>query len=564
MSKQKIISLAVGLSAMLLGTSGCNHSTMRVQARYWAGSTNKLVAFPEQDPDGMVWPALRERPNLGLCFSGGGTRSASASVGQLRALHQLGWMDKARYTAAASGGSWALIPYTFMQSNRLGDFLEDYVAPGGLKECNTVPKPHSLTKAISKANVTARGLYYLARLRGADSYARVISDRFLDPFCLGDEKRWFTWNEDTGAEILKRNKHLAEHGLDQFYAVPPGRPYPIIGGTIRHYQTFATGNNNSAAKRVPVEYTPLYSGVRRYLPADGFSPVPLGGGFVESFAYDTICPVPTNDHLAEVGFYRRGPWLTSPALNLADVVGSSGAAPGEYRAAVEAFGFSKMNHWSPQALHANGQTKDRRLAHQDGGLSENLAIAPLLARKVSRIVAFVNAEERVEFSAACVKFPDYVEALFGIQTNGMYGETQVFESAGLEKLARDLKSSVQNGGPATVLTTLDVKAQPRFGVEPYQVKVLWVFLEAVDCQTGRRASDNWVCRIPTNSPLRLRLEGKKGLLKNFPNYRTFAENRGLSIWPLIQLHADQTTLLAHYTAWTVMESQEKLDLLMNE
>ena len=50
-----------------------------------------------------------ERELVGFAFSGGGTRSASATLGQLRALHELGWLSEADYLSAVSGGSWTVI-----------------------------------------------------------------------------------------------------------------------------------------------------------------------------------------------------------------------------------------------------------------------------------------------------------------------------------------------------------------------------------------------------------------------------------------------------------------------
>ncbi len=47
-------------------------------------------------------------PLLGVCFSGGGNRSAAFAVGVLRALHELGLLSKVDVISAVSGGSYAL------------------------------------------------------------------------------------------------------------------------------------------------------------------------------------------------------------------------------------------------------------------------------------------------------------------------------------------------------------------------------------------------------------------------------------------------------------------------
>ena len=65
---------------------------------------------------------LREA-DLGIAFSGGGTRSASATVGQLRGLEQNGWLSRVRYMTAVSGGSWAAVPYTYSRNASLVELL---------------------------------------------------------------------------------------------------------------------------------------------------------------------------------------------------------------------------------------------------------------------------------------------------------------------------------------------------------------------------------------------------------------------------------------------------------
>jgi hypothetical protein len=314
--------MMIGLA---LSSASCvNRPTMKVQARYWTGTTNAFVNFPEQEPTSHVWQDLQNRADFGLCFSGGGTRSASATVGQLRALHKLGVLDKVRYTAAASGGSWALVPYTYISDNSLINFLGPYVSPVSLtSKTNMEPGKDSLTKAISEAAVTLKGLGYLVTLRGAEEYARTISDRFLKPFGLGDPKKWFTWNEPTGKEILQRNPQLEAAGLGGNYKATTGRPFPIIGATIRFYDILPSATSKSQVKRIPVEYTPLYSGVRQWWPPNHHTPAPIGGGYVESFAYDSIQPTNAGDGLVKTSFYNRRPWITSPVFNLGDMIDGS-------------------------------------------------------------------------------------------------------------------------------------------------------------------------------------------------------------------------------------------------
>ena len=47
-------------------------------------------------------------PRFGVCFSGGGNRSAAFSIGVLRALHAKSLLEKIDVISAVSGGSYAL------------------------------------------------------------------------------------------------------------------------------------------------------------------------------------------------------------------------------------------------------------------------------------------------------------------------------------------------------------------------------------------------------------------------------------------------------------------------
>ena len=47
------------------------------------------------------------RNTVGVCFSGGGSRALSATMGQLRGLRALGVLDDVLFISSVSGGTWA-------------------------------------------------------------------------------------------------------------------------------------------------------------------------------------------------------------------------------------------------------------------------------------------------------------------------------------------------------------------------------------------------------------------------------------------------------------------------
>jgi len=61
----------------------------------------------------------RETPgNVGVALSGGGSRAATAAMGQLRALHELGLLDRVRAISGVSGGGWLAAAWTFLPQDR--------------------------------------------------------------------------------------------------------------------------------------------------------------------------------------------------------------------------------------------------------------------------------------------------------------------------------------------------------------------------------------------------------------------------------------------------------------
>src|SRR6185503_4325489 len=106
------VSLAWATTTMVgAQTTSCQNC---VEARFWEvsptfwNSTSGDASLPES----KLLDDLK-KADVGVAFSGGGTRSASATIGQLRALARNGWLARVRYVTAVSGGSWAAVPFTY-------------------------------------------------------------------------------------------------------------------------------------------------------------------------------------------------------------------------------------------------------------------------------------------------------------------------------------------------------------------------------------------------------------------------------------------------------------------
>ena len=74
-----------------------------------SASSRDQITFPEFEYE-------RFQPTshpFGVCFSGGGARSLSASLGQMRALYAEGLLESVGAISAVSGGSWFATIYSY-------------------------------------------------------------------------------------------------------------------------------------------------------------------------------------------------------------------------------------------------------------------------------------------------------------------------------------------------------------------------------------------------------------------------------------------------------------------
>ena len=133
-ARRLLVSAGIAAVVACLGTksvSAQGRCTTPVETQFWEiepdhWKIDGAPSFPEAD-------SMRDeqRHDLGVAFSGGGTRSMAATVGQLRGLSQNGLLEQVRYISAVSGGSWGAVPFTFY-SGDLEELLGTFVEPRNL------------------------------------------------------------------------------------------------------------------------------------------------------------------------------------------------------------------------------------------------------------------------------------------------------------------------------------------------------------------------------------------------------------------------------------------------
>jgi hypothetical protein len=488
-------------------------------------STRKDFEFPE-----LKINELLEKNDVAIAFSGGGTRSASLTMGQLRALNDIGVLDKVRYLSAVSGGSWGSFPFMFLPVDCSdSDYLGKYLPPSEIEigKLENV-KQGSLSYSISHADI----LEYVIKEIGAgdERYARIIGDIFLKPCSLNDNEKFVSYNQNSLNSILERNPDL---DAENFYLMNPkaNRPFPIAGGIIIRPDR----------KRIPFEMTPLYVGInQKYNKKEYDSRFDIGGGYVETLGFDSDAPISVTGDEVRVNLRNE-----RHRFALSDIIGTSGAAPAEYaeRYKLEMLGFPEFKYWSPA-----DPIKENEFDYGDGGILENLGIMPLLKRKVKKIIIFANGSTPLQqLPSGEIEISSSIPALFHPIPN-QYGskhfdENVVFanQEEKYNELVQSLYLKKAEGKPAIFQGSYQVTPQKHHGIfETYQVEILWIYNDIVR---------DWINLL--QKPIQKNLkEGKFG--KHFPHFKTFMENPPY----LIKLHPEQANLASQLASWNVITNKE--------
>ncbi|GAM67030.1 hypothetical protein JCM19236_3360 [Vibrio sp. JCM 19236] len=136
--------------------------------------------------------------DLGVAFSGGGTRSAACTLGQLKALDELGLLPRVKYISAVSGGGWAATPFSY--THDLDQYFGKISDPENITLSNSKSVlPESLQEAITQSPLVSNLLEGGLKLRGDESFAYSLGEVFLKPYGLDNPNHYFTFNNETKA-----------------------------------------------------------------------------------------------------------------------------------------------------------------------------------------------------------------------------------------------------------------------------------------------------------------------------------------------------------------------------
>jgi hypothetical protein len=517
---------------------------------------------------------------FGLAFAGGGTRAATMALGQLRAFHELGWINKVHYISAVSGGAWAVTPYSFLPGNgtdtgpdshawkihgnpSFGDrtFLGPYIPPEDIRwsEIKEEQPDGSLAKAISESWLGARTIWHLVSTFNDEAYATSVGDVFLKPFGLSKRVGFFGYQRETFALRPSSVEHSGLP-LKNFHFLRCGRPYPIINATV-----ITKGFRHTQDHLHRLEITPDYAGVPVRFNVPGTpvdNPPRFGGQYIQSFAYDLHKRLGAVD----VKPFRR--WRVETggftgSFSLADVVGVSGAAPQATlaRVGIGNLGFPEYHLW-PHETGADLQVPKRDFYHGDGGHLENAGLMPLLARQVQNIIVFVNTHAPIKCrKEGCepvtrgydikdeVIAPYLVSFFKKLSKKGKYFHNQVIDEPDkkLSELVTSFETKKREGAPLIHCDEYDIMENKRFGVpriEGYKPNICWIYLDR---------SDRWLNAIPDK---KIREEYAVRKWRNLPHFKTFLPS--LFKPAVVDLSDAEVNLGSNLAAWSVCEGADAL------
>ena len=466
------------------------------KVKFWQ-TKSRTFKFPEE-----ANLAFTKKADLGFCFSGGGTRSASASIGQLRALNNIkpttaakkNLLNSSKYISAISGGAWATTTYTFLPKNISDtEFLGKYVEPGKLiaNDIHSFKTQKNFLNQVSTSKILLKTIknYLMIRtkiIKGIhfdevdETFSRTIAEVFLKEYGLDEAKKYFTWTKANLNDILKRNPHLEASDFN-YVEKELERPFFIAGGVMNPPDKSADWNH--------FEMTPLYSGISKERKAKTRLGKSVGGAYLESFAMDSHSPnKKLTGSTAEV---RQGKAFHRTSVS--EIMGVTGAAPAFAFQGLQSYENSKMlfdlaglsfpggkskltqaaaklagksligagkldnsllsvfpefRYWTPAEAHRQESKYD----FGDGGYIDSYGIIPLLKRGVENIVVFMNTEIAISDESKKAK-----EFNHGIQIDTafpvLFGERVPKSDFLASNLAKDSRAKVFANKKSTDGTT---------------------------------------------------------------------------------------------------------------
>ena len=524
--------------------------------------TYTVNLFPYQSD--FIKSASDDSETVGVCFSGGGSRALSTAMGQLRGLTELGLIEQTQYISGVSGGAWAstvycYVPETISDDVLLGEVCKD---PHKLTWCQHESTPlacqlnylpeHNMGRlpgGMGVVEFTEESLEMLAENVPANEiWVRLVGRHIFQPYGLYSgygTSKYFTKDNPWFKKYIKKNNHQLQEG--DFYYFPNDRYRPnllIFGSMI-------PDEKQEDYQLLPIEFSPGQSGVMAQFKKTGKYNQDIGGGGVDSFAFNSENQKSAGENLQTVDVPKNH-------FSLNDMAGISSSFFAEYISSHH----PELDEMIPEYMYWPVFNPDTNTAQSygfaDGGNLDNSGVASMLRQNLQNIISFINTSSPLKYdnNLKLVIVDNQVPPLFGYQPynkdqgyvlykdkvpaidpdNETFRENHVFDNNRFEEYRNNLWKNAQSGGTALCYQQqLLVCDNPKYGVTKGTVNILWVYNNKVQ---------KWSKALKISVKLWMKLEF--WLYKDFPNYPTI--NLGLN--------ARQVNLLAHLSCWNIISDNK--------
>jgi predicted acylesterase/phospholipase RssA len=530
---------------------------------------------------------LTEKKNVGLAFTGGGSRSYIASFGYMAALHQLNLMKEISYIGGISGGSWATMVYSYSQHDEADEdkFMCPLVKPEDETEDELKKMDPKCARSLAAASFVTIAMKSLSKSSTlGEMWCHATQDVYMTPVGIKADTRW-AYNQEQINDIKQRNPELS----NEEFLLPTlsTRPYPIIGSTIVGPEegapyTFKRENQNYTF----FEMSPIYVGHVKTLDMEYNTNKKHSntiqkrtvGGFIETYAFSTKTNSTDGSNIAPSTGLPSGEVIgnldvPSPNkfLDIAFAAGASSFAPGAF---FDSFKIQKptslhFNYWSPSSPIETGKKNMYDTLFADGGSYENIPLISFLQRGVDKIIYCSNSATGLQPSNkwnidndGAAMLPDMIDssipAFFGYFTENdhkfqdrsyEYEKDQIFAQSDYAAVIKGLQAAQTAGSGIIYRTTLTTVQNEWWGLAGgMKVDITFIVL-------GRLSK--WESLL--NNDMRKIVQPKKdkdindlsqtvkhGPFKHFPNYGTQAG----------EINSEQANLLADMAGWSILQNAE--------
>lgn len=367
------------------------------QTNAWQ-NVGEEFTFPETQ-----YPEVQAKPNVGVTFSGGGSRSYTLTTGTLAAFHELGMMGNVKYIAGSSGGSWGIGVYSFYQHSTVSDstMLGPVVFPVNITYAGLQQMEENCVRNLTNVTYPYDQIVYF------EDWVTAVQSIYYTPSGVFRNVP-FSFNNESVAGIKAANPQLQDTDFilprgtdtadtDATTGIDP-RPYAIIQATLIgpfDMMPWEPSNRNYSM----VEWTPLTAGVAytrnvTFRTVNDTSTQNLTvGGFIDPFAFNSSAAPSTGLPAGEASGVLEVP-ESRIFCDVALASGTSSWAVGEDIAASKDHLIEKaagrLNYWAPAA--ADPSAEYQLYSTGDGAGVSNTDLISLLQRNVSQIIAFVNTD----------------------------------------------------------------------------------------------------------------------------------------------------------------------------